>query len=147
MGRAYSFLDVQATITGPGGSFNLGNGAGAAEEGIDIEMTEDKNNMTVGADGTPMHSLHAGKSGTVTVRLLKTSPVNAQLQAMYDLQSTSSALWGNNIITINNTASGDNDGCRAVAFKKQPKNAYAKDGGTNEWQFDAGYIDQILGTY
>jgi hypothetical protein len=147
MGRAYSFLDVQATITGSGGSFNLGNGAGAAEEGIDIEMTEDKNNMTVGADGTPMHSLHAGKSGTVTVRLLKTSPVNAQLQAMYDLQSTSSALWGNNIITINNTASGDNVGCRSVAFKKSPKNAYAKDGGTNEWVFDAGSIDSILGTY
>jgi hypothetical protein len=147
MGRAYSFLDVQATITGPGGSFNLGTGAGVAEEGIDIEMSEDKNTMTVGADGTPMHSLHAGNAGTVIVRILKTSPVNAKLQAMYDLQRTSSALWGNNLITINNTASGDNDGCRAVAFKKQPKNTYAKDAGINEWSFDAGFIDQILGTY
>lgn len=147
MGRAYSFIDVQATIVGPGGSFNLGNGSGAAEEGIEIEMLEDKNNMTVGADGTPMHSLHAGNAGTVTVRLLKTSPVNAQLMAMYDAQRTSSALWGQNIISINNKASGDNGGCRSVAFKKIPKNAYAKDGGTNEWVFDAGFIDQILGTY
>ncbi len=32
--------------------------------------------MTVGADGEVMHSLHAGKSGTITVTLLKTSPVN-----------------------------------------------------------------------
>jgi hypothetical protein len=147
MGKAYSFLDVQATIAGPGGSFNLGNGAGNAEEGIDIEMVEDKNTMTVGADGTPMHSLHAGKAGTVTVRLLKTSPVNAKLQAMYDLQSQSSSLWGQNVISINNTASGDNVGCRSVAFKKSPKNAYAKDGGSNEWVFDAGAIDSILGTY
>jgi hypothetical protein len=145
--RAYSFLDVQASITGPGGSFNLGNGAGNAEEGITTEMTEDKNTMTTGADGTPMHSLHAGKGGTVTVRLLKTSPVNAQLQAMYDLQSTTSAMWGQNIISINNSASGDNVGCRAVAFKKVPNNTYAKDGGTNEWVFDAGFIDSILGTY
>lgn len=147
MGRAYSFLDVQATIVGPGGSFNLGNGSGSAEEGITVEMAEDKNNMTIGADGTPMHSLHAGKGGTVTVRLLKTSPVNAQLQAMYDVQSTSSALWGQNVISINNTASGDNTGCRYVAFKKMPNNTYAKDGGTNEWVFDAGAIDQILGNY
>lgn len=29
--------------------------------------------MTVGADGEVMHSLHAGKSGTITVTLLKTS--------------------------------------------------------------------------
>ncbi|AHX12941.1 hypothetical protein CH75_06520 [Dyella jiangningensis] len=147
MGRAYSFLDVQATIVGPGGSFNLGNGAANAEEGITVEMVEDKNTMTIGADGTPMHSLHAGKAGTVTVRLLKTSPVNAQLQAMYDLQSVSSAVWGQNVISINNKASGDNIGCRYVAFKKVPNNTYAKDGGTNEWVFDAGAIDSILGTY
>lgn len=147
MGRAYSFLDVQATIVGPGGAFNLGNGAGNAEEGIETEMVEDKNTMTIGADGTPMHSLHAGKGGTVTVRLLKTSPVNAKLQAMYDLQSQSSSLWGQNVISINNTASGDNIGCRYVAFKKSPKNTYAKDGGMNEWVFDAGAIDSVLGTY
>jgi hypothetical protein len=36
-------------------------------------MTEAKNTMTVGADGEVMHSLHAGKSGTITVTLLKTS--------------------------------------------------------------------------
>lgn len=147
MGRAYSFLDVQATIAGPGGAFNLGSGAGNAKEGITIEMTEDKNTMTIGADGTPMHSLHAGKGGTVTVRLLKTSPVNARLQALYDAQSQSSSLWGQNIISINNTASGDNVGCRSVAFKKSPNNSYAEDGGTNEWVFDAGQIDSILGTY
>lgn len=147
MGRAYSFLDVQATIAGPGGSFNLGSGSGNAEEGITIEMAEDKNNMAVGADGQVMHSLHAGNAGTVTVRLLKTSPVNAQLMAMYNLQKTSSSLWGNNVISINNKASSDNNGCRAVAFKKAPNMAYAKDGGTVEWAFDAGYIDSILGTY
>ncbi len=35
-----------------------------------------KNTMTIGADGEVMHSLHADKSGTVTVNLLKTSPTN-----------------------------------------------------------------------
>lgn len=49
--------------------------------------------MTVGADGEVMHSLHAGKSGTITVTLLKTSPVNKKLSLMYNAQSQSSATW------------------------------------------------------
>ncbi|PXV60886.1 Protein of unknown function [Dyella jiangningensis] len=144
---AYSFLDIQATIAGPGGSFDLGSGAGVAEEGITIEMSGDKNTMTIGADGEGMHSLHADKSGKVTIRLLKTSPKNAQLMAMYDLQATSASLWGQNIISINSSAVGDNNGCREVAFTKKPNIAYAKDGGTVDWVFDCIKIDTILGTY
>lgn len=90
----YSFLDTQASIVGPGGSFSIGSGDGIAEEGITIEPAGDKNTMQVGADGTGMHNLHADKSGTITVRLLKTSPKNAMLMAMYNLQQTSAALWG-----------------------------------------------------
>lgn len=143
----YSFLDVQANISGPGGSVNLGNGAAVAEEGITVEMAGDKNTMTIGSDGQGMHSLHADKSGTVTVRLLKTSPVNAQLMAMYDLQTSDPSLHGKNIITINSPRIGDNNGCREVAFKKKPPMVYAKEGGINEWVFDAIKIDTILGTY
>ena len=84
----YSFLDVTASIAGPGGNFSLGNGSGNSEEGITVTMTEDKNTMTIGADGSAMHSLHAGKSGTVSVRLLKTSPVNKQLMTLYNYQTT-----------------------------------------------------------
>lgn len=146
-GKTYSFLAVQATIAGPGGNFNLGNGAGAAEEGITIEPAGDKSTMTIGADGAGMHSLHADKSGTVTVRLLKTSPQNAKLQAMYDLQTADSRLHGQNVIAITNTGSNDNIGCRGVAFKKAPTIAYAKDGAMMEWTFDAIAIDRLLGTY
>jgi hypothetical protein len=63
-------------------------------------MTEAKNTMTIGADGEVMHSLHAGKSGTITVTLLKTSPVNKKLSLMYNAQSQSSATWGNNVIVM-----------------------------------------------
>ena len=41
----YSFLDVQATIVGPGGAFSLGSGAGVAEEGISIEPTGEIDTM------------------------------------------------------------------------------------------------------
>lgn len=143
---SYSFLDCAASIAGPGGAFQLGSGSGNTEEGITTAMVEDKNTMTIGADGSVMHSLHGGKGGTVTVRLLKTSPVNAQLSEMYNFQAKSSASWGQNTITIRDIARGDTITCQLCAFKKHPDVTYAKDGGTNEWTFDAGIIDHQLGT-
>ena len=142
---AYSFLDVQANIVGPGGAFAMGSGAGVADEGITTAMAGDKNTMVTGADGTPMHSLHADKSGTVTVRLLKTSPTNAKLNSMYNLQTTSAAAHGINTIVITNPVNGDTITCAMCAFKKHPDQVQAKDANVNEWVFDAGYIDTSLG--
>ena len=147
MSNTYSFLNVQATIVGPGGAFNIGQGAGISEEGITIERANDKGTMTIGADGTGMHSLHADKSGTLTVRLLKTSQQNAKLMAMYDLQTASSTLYGQNVITVTDTGSGDSTGCRGVGFKKAPTITYAKEGQMMEWAFNAIAIDSVLGTY
>lgn len=143
----YSFIDVQATLVGPTGIVQLGYGAGTAEEGISIDMAGDKNTMIIGADGEGMHSLHADKSGTITVRLLKTSPTNAKLMAMYDAQAMSSALWGNNLITVVNPVSGDGTVARSCAFKKKPSMAYKKDGDILEWVFDSIKIDTVLGAY
>jgi len=143
----YSFMDVTASLTGPTGNIDLGYGSANAEEGITVTMTEAKNTMTVGADGEVMHSLHAGKAGTITVTLLKTSPVNKKLSAAYNAQSLSSTLWGNNVIVIRNHASGDITTARTVAFQKQPDHANAKVGNTVSWVFDGGKIDQMLGEF
>lgn len=143
----YSFLDVNATLVGAAAVINLGNGAATAEEGITIEPNGDKNTMLIGADGEGMHSLHADKSGTVTIRLLKTSPTNAKLMALYAAQTAASNLHGQNVITITNSKSGDVTVARECAFKKKPTIAYAKDGNVQEWAFDAIKIDTILGTF
>ena len=141
----YSFLDINASIVGPGGSFSLGYGSCNAEEGISVAMAENKNTMTIGADGCVMHSLHAGNGGTVTIRFLKTSPTNKQLSVMYDAQRISSALWGQNTIVISDPARGDTITCTNVAFQRWPNVNYAKDGGTQEWTFDCGQINGLLG--
>lgn len=141
----YSFLNVNATIAGPGGAANLAAGAQAAEEGITIESSEDKNVMTIGADGAGQHSLVASDACTLTVRLLKTSPINAILMAMYDLQSASSALWGQNVFTIVDSARNDYTVIQSAAFKKRPVLTYAKEGGMNEWTFDGIKVNTILG--
>ena len=142
---SYSFKDVVATIVGPGGSFNLAAGAAVAEEGITVEPTQDKNVMTMGADGSGMHSLVADESSAVTVRLLKTSPVNAQLSAMYNLQTNLSSSHGRNIITVRDVARGDHIILSKVAFKKRPPLNFAKEGGIVEWTFDAIKTVILLG--
>lgn len=142
----YSFIDVVGAIQGPGGSISLGNGAGPSEEGLTVAMTEDKNTMTIGADGSGMHSLHAGKSGTITVRFLKTSPTNALLMEMYNFQTASSATHGQNVISIRNPVRGDSVQARQGAFRKLGDLNFAKDGGIQEWIFDCVYIDEKIGT-
>lgn len=143
----YSFMDVAATITGPGVLVDFGYGSGAAEEGITISMAGDKSSMTIGADGKGMHNLHADKSGTITVRLLRTSPKNQQLQAAYDLQTAIPSSHGKNVIVVSMPRVGELHTARNVAFKKRPDYNYAKDGKFIEWVFDAIEIDGVAGVY
>lgn len=141
----YSFLNVSALIAGPGLVANLGAGAAAAEEGITIAPVGDKNEMTIGADGKGQHSLIASDACLVTIRLLRTSPMNALLMAAYDFQSASSALWGQNIITVTDSGRGDLSLIQAAAFKKKPDLNYADKAGMIEWTFDAIQANSVLG--
>lgn len=142
---AYSFLNVVAAIAGPGAAFNVGAGAAVAEEGITIAPSEDKNVMVIGADGKGQHTLIASNGGLITIRLLKTSPVNGQLQLAYDLQSASSALWGQNVITIADKARNEVTTAQSCAFKKKPEIVYDKNGPMIEWTFDSLAINTVLG--
>lgn len=145
MKNVYSFLDVAASLVGPGGVISLGAGAGVADEGITIEPTGDVGAMLVGADGSGQHSLYGDKSGRITVRLLKTSPVNAALMAMYSLQTASADAYGQNTLVITDTSRGDVVSCRQVAFSKAPSTTYGKEAGMMEWDFNAVIIDRAFG--
>lgn len=141
---AWSFLDVKAAIVGPGGGFSIGSDTGSAEEGITVEPTGEKNVMTVGADGSVMHSLRADKSATITVRLLRDSPVNALLMALYNYQTSSGKTHGKNTITITNLGTGEVQTATSVAFAKTPSKNYAVEGGTLEWVFHAGKVTSFI---
>lgn len=143
----YSFTEVTATLTGASGLINLGSGSANTKEGITVTLAQPRNSMTVGADGEYMHSLRSDKSGTVTVRLLYTSPVNAMLQTMYDAQALSPSLWGGNVLVIVNKGNTETTTCRGVAFQRQPDRTYSEDGQFLEWVFDCGKIDTVTGTY
>lgn len=144
---SYSFMDVTASFTGPTGVIDLGYGSGIGEGGIKVVPADAKNKMVIGVDGEVMNSMSAAKNGTIEVVLLKTSPVNKKLSLAYNAQSQSSALWGNNVIVIRNSVSGDITTARSVAFTKLPDHTNAQDAGTVTWKFDCGKIDQILGEF
>lgn len=141
----YSFLDVTATLVGPGGVISLGSGAGISEEGISIEPTGEMGTMMIGADGSGQHSLSGDKSGRIVVRVLKTSPVNAKLNAMSQFQRASAEAYGQNTLVITDTSRGDVVTCRQVAFAKVPSLTFAREAGMNEWEFNAVIIDPALG--
>lgn len=141
----YSFQDVQATIVGPGGAFSVGSSRAMANEGITIDFVGDRNTMTVGAGMEVMHSLHAAQPATFTIRLLKTDSANALLGIMFDLQQSSSALWGLNTIVVSDTARGDVATGWNCAFQKFPNNTYATEGNTLEWVLQAGRAFELLG--
>lgn len=143
-GTTYSFLDIHGALSGPGGLIPLGSGSGSAEEGITITPTGPKNTMQIGADGYGQHSLHADASGKVTIRLLKTSPTNNLLSAMYAFQTAAGANHGQNTLVFNDLSRGDVIACQQVAFAKAPDITYAKEAGMNDWEFDCVRITRTL---
>jgi Protein of unknown function (DUF3277) len=142
---AYSFLDVVATLVGPNGTVSLGSNSGVSEEGVSFSFSEDQDTMTIGADGTGMHSLHAGQAGTVSVRFLKSSPTNAILDALYQADRNVPSTSGQNTIVVTWLAGGDVTTAFQCAFKKFPDVVYGKDAALLEWVFNSIRITPLLG--
>jgi hypothetical protein len=138
-------MEVVGSIVGPNGMFSIGSEAGVAKEGITVEMVEDKGTMTIGADGSGMHSLHAGKGGRITVRLLKNSLTNALLSAMYSADTSDGSQYGQNTIGVAWLTAGDVCTGRQCGFVRFPSIVYSEDGPMLEWVFNCIKIDHMLG--
>lgn len=143
----YSFLDTAVTLTCADATLDLGYGAAVAAEGVEFAMGEDKNVMTMGADGEGMHTLICSNAGQVILRLLKTSPLNAKLSDLYNLQKSNTKKWGRNVISFTHAGSGDSGTAAKCAFKKRPALKYAKDADVVEWSFDSIKLEAKQGAY
>src|ERR1039458_4478410 len=141
---AYSFLDVQASIVGPGVTSVIGSSAGNAKEGISTAFDEEKGTVTTGSDGSIMTSLHATQTGKITIRLMKTSPINAILNQAYNFQRVSSANWGQNTIRVVDKSRGDVVTGVQMQFTKHPDNTWHEDGNVLEWVFQ-GIVRELFG--
>lgn len=144
--KTYSFLDVNCAMIGPGLALDLSAGAGLAQEGISFAFSADTNTTTIGADGLGMQTLKADKSGTISVRVLKSSPLNQSLSLAYAFQRTSSAAHGQNTITLVDRNKGDNVTAQNVAFQRAPNLDFGAEAQIVEWLFSAVSIDFALGS-
>jgi hypothetical protein len=143
----YAFADVSCTIAGPFGNATIGGpDTATAEEGLTCALGEETNTQLIGADGSVMNSLHSSRAGTVTIRLLKVSPVNQFLMKMYNSDRQSSSVWGQNTITITDVARGDAYTMTGCAFVRFPSNTYAKTGNVLEWEFHVALMNPNLGS-
>jgi hypothetical protein len=133
------------TISGPGGTIALGAGAGVDKGGVTTAYDEDKQTTTTGADGAVLQNLHPGQTGTITVRLLKTSPSNALLSNLYNFQRASSANWAQNVMQGADAVRGDTINGVSMGFVKFPDVTWAEDGAALEWQF-RGILREQLGS-
>jgi hypothetical protein len=153
----YSFLNFQLSIVGPGlnavlgqgtpgaiGGAQIGSNSGAAKEGVSVAFDEDKIGVVTGADGSIMTSLHATQTGTITVRLLKTSPINAVLSQAYNFQRQSSGSTGQNVIRGVDKVRGDTVSGVQMGFVRFPDNEWGEEGNTLVWTFK-GIVRESLG--
>lgn len=146
MSKTYSFKDFSLSLAGPGALLSLGEGSAAAEEGVTFTPSGDISGMQIGADGAGIHSLYSDKSGTISVRLLKNSPMNEALSLAYAFQTANSAAHGQNTMVGNDKSRGDVWTCTQVAFKKRPDVSYAKDADIIVWEFNAIKMEMTLGS-
>ncbi len=141
---AYSFLDCNDTISGPGGSFALKGGN--APEGITIIADNDMTETVTGADGHIMHSLmEQGHTVTVTVNLLKTSPVNSQLMQLLDSQRQSASTWGANTISLTDKHLNDDYTVAEAAFIRVADNTWGAAAGTTTWTLRGRMTSSTMG--
>ncbi len=141
----YSFANVAGSIVGPNGAFSFGYGSGIDDGGITAEMSEDKVDIKTGADGKPMATLHASKLGRITVRVQKTSPLNAFLSALYGADNSSATQVAQNTIVVRDLGGIDVIAGQNCAIAKFPSLTYGREGPPNEWVFVVGQLDMMLG--
>jgi hypothetical protein len=141
---AYSFLNIQASIVGPGLTAQIGASAGAAKEGLSTAFDEDKSVITTGSDGSIMTTVRASMTGTITVRLLKTSPVNVLLSRAFNFQRSSAINWGGNIIRVVDKVRGDVVTGRQMSFVKHADNVWSEEANILEWTF-RGIVNEVVG--
>lgn len=143
--NVYSFKSITAGIVGPGLVANLGDGAAVSEEGIEVIRSGDISGMTIGADGEGMHALFGDRSGTITVNLLKSSPMNKILSAAYAFQTSNPSAHGQNTFTLVDKLRGDVITAQQCAFKKHPDLSFGRDTRMITWEFNAVKIDGVIG--
>ncbi len=144
MPNVWSFPDFDATWVGPEGTFDVSS-EGVAAEGITIAFAEDAANPVMGAAGDGMYNLRAARHGTITIRSLKISTLNAVLSRIFATSTADSAQYGQGLLTCRNAKTGDLFVCRDCGLRKFPDSGNGVEGAAYEWVINSLRITATLG--
>ena len=139
-----SFLAVDLTYSSPlSGQFNLGAGAGNAEEGIVIEPVMPRAETTWGADGGFIHAIKAARGAKITLSYLQNGSVLVRLNNVLLAELASPTLAGNGVITLRDRANGLNLSMLGVVFSEEPTTTYNNGATILQYVLMAGKISTI----
>lgn len=100
---------------------------------IVAERTDDLNMMTPGAQGDTAITMKRNENGTVTITLLQTSPTNAYLSQIANIDRQS----GQGVVSlaIKDHESGTTAGASTAKLQKHANIEYSNEATTREWVF------------
>ena len=74
------------------------------------------------------------------------SPINNQLQTLYNTQTATAASHGQNVIIVRDSTRGDVETLLNCAFTSSPSSNFRTEAGTIQWVWDVGFRTTVRGT-
>lgn len=143
----YSFKDTTGAFVDPdAGAFSFAGNIGMGE--FSIEMSTDKTEHSVSADGSVMVSAIAGDNGVIRIQVQQTSPLNVFLLNWYNTKKTlmlqqNLITWTGATLTLRNILDGSQHVAIGISPNKLPTKTYAARGQMITWDLPAADIQTI----
>jgi len=118
----------------------------AADAAIAVEHDEDDWTLEIGVDGEGSRSKTSNSSGTITVTLMQTSPVNDLLSAARELDRLTPGGTGGVPILVKDNSGTTLFSCETAWIQKAPSAELSREATGREWVFRTDKIVALHGS-
>lgn len=137
----YSFLDLAGAISHPFFPLGVFQFTGEGVGSITVEMSNERSQHDVAADGSIMISKMAGNNGVITIECQQTSLVHKYLLNLFNyVWQADTNQWAMIAIALRNISDGTSHICTGVSFNKKGAKSYKREGQWVTWTLMAADI-------
>jgi len=137
----YSFLDLAGAISHPFFPLGVFQFTGEGVGSITVEMSSERSQHDVAADGSIMISKMAGNNGVITIECQQTSLVHKYLLNLFNyVWQADTNQWAMIAIALRNISDGTSHICTGVSFNKKGAKSYKREGQQVTWTLMAADI-------
>ena len=137
----YSFLDLAGAISHPFFPLGVFQFTGEGVGSITVEMSSERSQHDVAADGSIMISKMAGNNGVITIECQQTSLVHKYLLNLFNyVWQADTNQWAMIAIALRNISDGTSHICTGVSFNKKGAKSYKREGQHVTWTLMAADI-------